>query len=181
MQSLRQRRSRLFLGAAMLLAAALLVGAAASLLNPSRGPGPLQNTSSTTVAFVVAPGEAMTWGADLPPNTTSSDIAIQSVDVVDPRGVEILGTSMIRPDVSGGIVTAPDYPPSGVETFPVPGAVITPSDGASPFLEVLTGVELSPGSAEGSISGLRIQYLAGGQEHELLLQQSLTLSSSAQS
>lgn len=169
------RAGRLVLLVLLAGAATLLVGVAVISRQAASSEGPLVSGSTTEIAAPMAQGQVLTWGSDLPLNNTSSDIVIESVEPVDPQGVDILGLSMIQPDVTGGIVGVYEYPPSGVTMLPIEGAVLTPAGGSSPALQVLTGVRLASGSPGGSIKGLRVRYAWEGREYEYVVPQTLTV------
>lgn len=171
----QKARRRVGLSALVLSAAILSVGIAAIALSGGRDAGPLQPSSITTVEFPLAADKVGTWGVDLPPNPTRSDIVVRSAEPMDPQGLTILGMTMINPDVTGGVVAVLGYPPPGVATFPIEGSVLSPSGGTSPELEVLIGVQLAEGSERGTIQGLRVRYAVDGREYEVDLPYSFSL------
>jgi hypothetical protein len=175
MTSQAARSRRVGLAVLALIAAILAVGIAAISLSGGRDAGPLQPSSITTVETPLAADQVGTWGVDLPPNPTRSDIIIKSVEPIDPQGLTILGMTMTNPRVAGGVVAVPGYPPPGLATFPIEGSVVSPSSGTSPDLEVLIGVQLADGSQRGTIEGLRVRYAVDGREYQVDLPYSFTL------
>jgi hypothetical protein len=171
-QKTRSRRTGLLV---LALSAAVLVCVAAIALSGGPDAGPLQPSSTTTVETPLAADEAGTWGVDLPLNPTRSDIIIKSVEPIDPQGLSILGMTMTNPRVAGGVVAVPGYPPPGLATFPIEGSVLSPSDGTTPELEVLVGVQLAQGSKRGTIQGLRVRYAIDRREYEVVLPYSFSL------
>lgn len=164
-------RSRLLVLSGLVLAAAILVfGFAAVTRSGDRHNGPLRTNSTTTLEFGLNPDETASWGVDLPANPTDSDITFVSAELVDPVGLSILGVLMNGANM-GGIVNAYGYPPAGVEVFPVEGSML-PARG---MIQVIVGVQLPEGKAEGTIAGVRVTYIAAGQTYEILLPYSLRI------
>jgi hypothetical protein len=155
--------------ATLLLVAVLLVGAAAVALRGGPPPsGPLQPSSTTTVAFPLAPAQTATWGSSLPPNTTGADMTLMSIDVINPRGLDVLGMAVSRPASGGAVVNAYGFPPEGVAVEPIDGARLPSGTGSAAAVDVLVGVQLA-GAVQGTIDGLRITYETAGQTYTLEL------------
>jgi hypothetical protein len=134
--------------------------------------GPLANARETSVTTHARPGTAMTWGTVLPENPTTVDVVIESIEPSAPAsGLTILGIGVSDPR-RGAVGTAATYPPPGIATREVAGAVITPRDGVSPYLQVVVGVRLDDPS-EGRIAGLRIRYATAGHRYETVLYDAL--------
>ncbi len=164
-------RTRLLGLSGLVLIAVILVVGIAAITKPSiRQDGPLQPNATTTLEFALAPNQAATWGVDLPVNPTQADITFSSADLIDPVGLSILGLTMNRPN-TGSIVNALGYPPPGMDVVPIEGSTL-PAGGS---VVVLVGVQLSTGSTEGTVKGLRVRYVAGGQAYEVTLPYSLRI------
>jgi len=146
----------------------LLLGAVVAASVASRGPGPLDAPSEVSVELPLRSGQIATWGSVLPGNSTVSDITIDSVELVNVEGVEVLGVVLSDPDVDGGIGTAEGFPPQGANLRQANGAALKPAGGSPSHLQVLVGVRLS-GAAEGSIEAIRVRYRHEGSEYELVL------------
>lgn len=156
----------------VLIAAILTLGIGATVTSGNRLHGPLP-PSGAGVEFSLAPDQSGTWGMPLPPNPTDRDIVVRSIEPIDPEGLTILGMAMAHPGVAATGAVA--FPPAGVATFPVEGSVISPRGGATPNLAVLIGVQLAEGSESGSIRGLRLVYVVGVRQYEVLLAYSLEI------
>lgn len=164
-------RTRLLVPSGLVLVAAILVVGIAAITKPAdRHNGPLRTNSTTNIEFGLKPDETASWGVDLPPNPTDSDITFVSAELVDPVGLSILGVTMNRSN-TGGIANAYGYPPAGIEVFPVEGSTL-PARG---MIQVIVGVQLPEGNAEGTIKGVRVTYVVAGQTYELLLPYSLRI------
>jgi len=134
--------------------------------------GPLASLRETSVTTHARPGTPMTWGTVLPENPTSTDIVIESIEPSAPvSGLTILGIGVTDPR-RGAVGTAASYPPPGITPLTIAGAVITPRNGSSPYLQVLVGIRLDD-PREGRVAGLRIRYLAGGRRFETVLDDAL--------
>ncbi len=153
-----------------LIAVILVVGIAVITKPSIRQDGPLRTNSTTNVEFGLRSDETASWGVDLPANPTDSDITFASAELVDPVGLSILGVTMNRPN-TGGIANAYGYPPAGMEVFPVEGSTV-PAGGD---IQVVVGVQLPEGNAEGTIEGVRVTYVAAGQTYEIMLPYSLRI------
>jgi hypothetical protein len=164
MASLTPRTKLLGLSGLVLIAAILAVGIAAITKLGIRQDGPLVPTSATALEFPLAADQPATWGISLPANPTGGDIRFTSIEPIDPAGLSILGVTMSQPN-AGGIVNAYGYPPPGMAVVPVEGARL-PAGGE---IQVLVGVQLAAGSKGGSIMGLLVEYVAGGQSYEVTL------------
>jgi hypothetical protein len=134
--------------------------------------GPLSSVRKTSVTTHARLGTPMTWGTVLPENPTGVDIVIESIEPSAPAsGLTILGIGVSDPR-RGAVGTAASYPPPGITPHEVAGAVITPRDRSSPFLQVVVGVRLDD-SHEGRIAGLRIRYATAGHRYEMVLSDAL--------
>jgi hypothetical protein len=138
-----------------------------------RGDGPLVQEQTWAIEFPLAPGQSGTWGVSLPRNTTSSAITIESVDLLNPAGLEIVGIGVNDPAVDGGIGTAYGFPPAGATLAEPMGAVIPPN--ASADLQVLVGVRLVEPGKDGTIDALRVRYRHQGVRYEVLIPDRLRL------
>lgn len=164
-------RTRLLGLSGLVLIAVILVVGIAAITKPSiRQDGPLRTNSTTNVEFGLRSDETASWGVDLPANPTDADITFVSAELVDPVGLSILGVTMNRPN-TGGIANAYGYPPAGMEVFPVEGSTL-PARG---MIQVVVGVQLPEGNAEGTIEGVRVTYVAAGQTYEVMLPYSLRI------
>ena len=170
MTSQTARIRLLALSGLVLIAAILVVGIAANTKPGDRYDGPLRANSTTNIEFGLRSDETASWGVDLPDNPTDSDITFVSAELVDPVGLSILGVTMNRPN-AGGIASVYGYPPDGVEVFPVEGSIL-PARGR---IQVIVGVQLPEGNAEGTIEGVRVTYLIAGRTYEVMLPYSLRI------
>jgi hypothetical protein len=159
--------------AALVVIVAILtlgIGATVTSGNPLEGPLP---PAGGGIEFSLAPDQSGTWAMPPPSNPTDRDIVLRSIEPIDPEGLTILGMAMAHPGVAATGAVA--FPPAGVETRPVEGSVISPRGGATPHLDVLIGVQLAEGSESGSIRGLRVVYVVGIRQYEVLLAYSLRI------
>jgi hypothetical protein len=165
---------------ALALAFGLLVALAAVVLlmgvGGGRGgyepDGPLASDRETRVTTHVRPGSVITWGTVLPTNATNHDIVIESIVPSEPvSGLTVLGLGVSDPR-RGAVGTADRYPPLGITPLDAAGAVMTPRDGPSPFVQVVVGIRLDD-PREGRIAGLRIRYATDGRRYETVLHDEL--------
>lgn len=167
---------RLALALALLVALAtvvLLVSAGASRGRYEPG-GPMASDRETRVTTHARPGSTITWGTVLPTNPTDHDIVIESIVPSEPvSGLTILGLGVSDPR-RGAVGTAARYPPLGITPLDVAGAVMTPRDGPSPFVQVVVGIRLDD-PTEGRIAGLRIRYTIDGRRYETVLHDELVV------
>lgn len=134
--------------------------------------GPLASDRETRVTTHARRGSAITWGTVLPTNATDHDIVIESIAPSEPAsGLTVLGLGVSDPR-RGAVGTADRYPPLGITPLDVAGAVMTPRDGRSPFIQVVVGIRLADPS-EGRIAGLRIRYATDGHRYETVLHDEL--------
>lgn len=172
-QLLREHPRAIALVAAILVVAILTI----TLSRVSRTLGPLQANSSTEIETALTGSLVVTWGVDIPPNTTSEDIVIRSAELIDPKNLVVVGMVMTNVTVTDGvIVTYGPFPPSGMATFPVEGAILSaaPPSGPVSELEVVIGLSLAPGSPSGSVEGVVVRYTAAGREYEIALPYAFT-------
>lgn len=164
------------------LALALLVALAGLVLFATFGGGrggyepggPLASDRETRVTTHARPGSAITWGTVLPTNPTDLDIVIESIVPSEPvSGLTVLGLGVSDPR-QGAVGTADRYPPGGITPLAVAGAVMTPRDGPSPFVQVVVGIRLDDPN-EGRIAGLRIRYATDGRRYETVLHDELVV------
>lgn len=165
--SLRNRALWLGIGSA----AALLV-VAILMLNRYQSGGPLSAVTELEVGFPLPARSPGTWGVVLPPNDSAAPIAIESVELVDVEGLEVIDILANDPDREGAIGLGYGFPPDGLETHPLPGSVVPAASGASRHLQLLIGVIRSSGS-DGSIGGIRVRYTRAGERFEDVLPWSL--------
>lgn len=165
---------RLALALAILVALAGIVlalsfGGGRSSYDPG---GPLASDRETRVTTHARPGSVITWGTVLPTNPTDTDIVIESIVPSEPvAGLTVLGLGVSDPR-RGAVGTADRYPPLGITPVDVAGAVMTPRDGPSPFVQVVVGIRLDD-PTEGRIAGLRIRYTTDGHRYETVLHDEL--------
>ena len=166
---------RLALALALLVALAavvLVVTAVGSGRGGYEAGGPLASDRETRVTTHARPGSAITWGTVLPTNPTAHDIVIESIVPSEPvSGLTVLGLGVSDPR-QGAVGTADRYPPLGITPLAVAGAVMTPRDGPSPFVQVVVGIRLDD-PTEGRIAGLRIRYATAGRRYETVLHDEL--------
>ena len=136
--------------------------------------GPLEAMDRISIEQPLPSGETGTWGMVLPMNPTQSPITIESIDAVNPQGIEVIGIVVNDPDVDGGVGTALGFPPAGTTVRPAAGAVLQPAGSASPNLQVLVGVR-HDGIDRGTIEALRIAYTLDGNRYEEVLPYSLVV------
>lgn len=167
-------RRRLALALALLVAlagAVLVVGVGGGRGGYEPG-GPLTSDRETRVTTHARPGSVITWGTVLPTNPTDHDIVIESIVPSEPEsGLTVLGLGVSDPR-RGAVGTADRYPPPGITPLEVAGAVMTPRDGSSPFIQVVVGIRLDD-PTEGRIAGLRIRYATDGLRYETVLHDEL--------
>lgn len=160
----RTARRMLLVGLPVLVLAALIYGAA-SLRPTYRLDGPMQASGGAGVEALLAPGMIGTWTMPLPHNDTAADMEIESVDAINPQGLTILGILASYPGPTLGTIFVEGYPPEGVPSEPIEDAKYYIRGSSRDILEVLIGVQRS--SAEpGTIDGLRVRYVAGGERFE---------------
>jgi hypothetical protein len=167
------RSRRVSLPVLALVIAGLALGIGVVMAFGDRNEDPVRPPSASSVEFPLAPEQAATWGVPLFPNPTDSDIVVKSVELIDTVGLSILGMTMTNPDVTGGMGAGLGFPPDGIATFPIEGSVISPRGGPTPRLQVLVGVRLADGRDSGSITAVRVRYVAAGREFEVILPFSL--------
>jgi hypothetical protein len=144
------------------------LGVGGILVSTPRSDGPLASGSSLAVEFPLRPGQTGTWGTVLPANPTASSIVIESIDAVDPRGLEIVAILVNDPVQDGGVGTLDAFPPPGTHTRAAAGSSLPPSGSRAPYLQVLVGVRLT-GATDGTIEALRVHYRHDGNVYEALL------------
>lgn len=95
----------------------------------------------------------------LPPNPTGLPITIESVELVDPVGLDILGVFANVPERDGAIAYAAGFSPTDWNGVAPAGAVLPAVVGGQSHLQVLVGVRRSgatdarsPGSAFGTVT-----------------------------
>jgi hypothetical protein len=158
-------RRILLIGLPVFALAALVYGAA-SAQRTYRSDGPIQPIGGAAgVEAPLAPGKTGTWAMPLPFNETTGDIEIESVDVLNPRGLTILGIKASYPGPADGIVFVPGYPPDEIASEPVENARVYVAGSNREILQLLIGVQRT-GDSPGTIDGLRVRYVAGGTRYE---------------
>ena len=158
---------RFWLGAG-LVAALVVVGAVAVNATAYHAGGPLAQVDEIAVRFPLEVGQPGTWGMVLPPNDAAEPIVIESVEAVDPTGLDVIGITTNDPDRDGGIGAVEGYPPRGAHTSEVAGSVVPPVGSAARHLQLLIGV-MRTTATEGSIASLRIRYSFGDERFEDVL------------
>jgi hypothetical protein len=144
------------------------LGVGGVLVTAPRRDGPLVAPSAISVEFELAAGRAGTWGVVLPANPTASSITIESIELVDARGLELIGMLISDPDRDGGIGTLDVYPPPGIHARPVEGAVLPQVGSGDPHRQLLIGCRLT-GTDAGSVEALRVLYRHAGTRYEVEL------------
>ena len=167
------RQRRVLIVGLPVIALAAAIGIAASVSKPHRTNGPLQPAGGAGVEFALAAHQPATWAMPLPWNETAADIRIESVQPVNPRGLDVLGVLARYPSPSDGLINALGFPPAGMETSPVENAVIPVRGSPNETLEVLIGVQRHPNASEGVIEALRVRYESAGEEFEVVFPWSL--------
>jgi hypothetical protein len=157
---------RILLVGLPVLALAALVYGAASAQRTYRPDGPIQPIGGAAgVEAPLAPRKTGTWAMPLPFNETAADIDIESVDVVNPQGLTILGIKASYPGPADGILFVLGYPPDGIPTEPIENAKLYVAGSSREILQLLIGVQRTT-AAPGTIDGLRVRYVAGGTRYE---------------
>jgi hypothetical protein len=152
------------------------LGVGGILVSAPRTDGPLAEGSSVAVDFPLRRGQTGTWGTVLPANPTPTSVMIESINAVDPRGLEIVGVLVNDPQRDGGVGTLDVFPPPGSLGRAVEGARVAPSGAEAPYLQVLVGVRLT-GAGDGTIEALRVQYRHDGTLYEVVLPHRLRVTS----
>jgi len=171
---------------AALLAVAAIAVLSIDVLRGPREDGPLKTNSSVRITYPLADDEVFVWGMNLPwvGDPAIGDIQIESIDPVGTRGLEVLGmvlnNSVLQADgtcLSYGDRTAPSFPPPGVTTRDVQGAVLSAADGRTCGNQpsVLVGIRRPSASSAGRIDALRMLYRHNGIRYELLMPYSLDI------
>ncbi|MBA2719273.1 MAG: hypothetical protein H0U52_08560 [Chloroflexi bacterium] len=101
----------------------------------------------------------------LPWNETGADIAIESVDALNPQGLTVLGIRASYPGPADGVVFVDGYPPEGVPSVPIENATMDVVGSERAILQMLIGVQRT-GTPTGTIDALRVRYVAGGTRYE---------------
>ena len=172
--------TRRVLISAVLGATAIVVVAAAIVLRGPRHDGPLTTNGAFNISYTLADNEVFVWGMNLPwyGDPAVGDIRIDSIEPVGTQGLEVLGlvlnNSVLQPDgscLSYGAGPAASFPPPGVPTREVSGAVLSAADGkrCSNDPSVLVGVRWLPNSSAGRIDALRMLYHHRGTAYELVM------------
>lgn len=121
--------------------------------------------------------EPKTFGQALLKNTTQSDVTLESAELIDAQGLEIVGAAIVPSDKKANGLVWSQWPPAypgAEETLKeegqsVPGAVIKPAQ--TWFLWV--GVRARTGA--GSSGAVRVNYLHDGQELQQEVRYSLQI------
>lgn len=114
-----------------------------------------------------------TWAMPLPLNRTGADIRIESINLINPVGLELLGVLASYPTPSEGLINAYGFPPPGVVTSPVENAVLPVAGSPNQILQILIGIKRPVSVDAGTIDGLRVRYRAGSERFEVSLPWSL--------
>ncbi len=160
----RTARRILVVGLPVFALAALVYGVA-SAQKTYRLDGPIQASGEAGVEAPLGAGETGTWAMPLPFNETAADIEIESVEPINPQGLTIFGVKASYPGPSDGIVFVPGYPPEGVPSEPIEHAKLYVFGSSREILQLLIGVQRTA-AAPGTIDGLRVRYVAGGERYE---------------
>ena len=169
------RQRRVLIVGLPVVALAASIGIVANASKPYRTDGPLQPAGGAGLEYPLPADQALTWGMPLPWNETAAEIRIESIEPVNPRGLDVLGVLARYPSPNEGIGLALGFPPDGVETSPVEGAVLPVRGSRNETLEVLIGVQRHPNAPEEVIEGLRVRYQAGGEKFETVFPWTLRL------
>jgi hypothetical protein len=146
-------------------ALAALVYGVASAQKTYRVDGPIQAFGGAGIEAPLEVGKIGTWAMPLPWNETAADIEIESVDVINPQGLTVLGVRASYPGPSDGISFAYRYPPGGFPSEPIEHAKYYVFGSPRQILQLLIGVQRTR-AEPGTIDSLRVRYLAGGQRFE---------------
>lgn len=132
--------------------------------------GPLVPPDGASIPIPVEGTGAGTWGIPLPLNTSDLEVTLQDVTLLGATGIEIIGMGIHDPAVSGeSILTAPGFPPPGIELGPIAGAVLPPRQEDGFSKEVLVGIGLAAGAPWGWVEAVKVTYVAGGRAYEVIL------------
>lgn len=164
------RRPPPAIAAAVGLALALAALAGIAVLQPfgPRTGGPLAQRDVYAVSVPLPRGEAGTRGSVLPPNQTGLPITIESVELVDPVGLEVLGVFVNVPENDGAIGFVSGFSPTDWNGVAPAGAVLPGIVGGQSHLQVLVGVRRT-GTVDGTIAGIRVRYRHDSVEYEDVL------------
>ena len=157
--------------AAVLLAALWLLG----VFSRSLTGGPLAQADAFAARVPLASGEVLTWGTVLPPNQSTGEIVIESIQMVGVAGLEVLGIYVNVPELDGAVGAEYGFEPAKWNARSPAGATLSaPGSGQDHHIQVLVGVRRTS-SAEGSIDAIRIRYRQDSQTYEDILPFSLTV------
>ena len=162
-----------------MLAAILWV--AASALAAPRTAGPLRGGDGFHVSMPAADEEVFRWDAGLPWNPTESDIRLESVDLINVRGLEVLGIVLSYPTQANGVcVSAGDdkgFPPAGKITDRIEGVVLPRAADrtCTNYPTIVVGLRLLASTPKGEIEAVRVRYEYVGVVYELVLPSSVDL------
>ncbi len=160
-------RHRYLAAALSVVGLAVIIAIAASTLTATRQDGPIRYDGSAGVTWAVARGEPFTWTMPLPPNPTPSDIYVQSVEPVGTVGLEVLG--VLAAYGCGLPTTDLGFPPPGVSTSPLEGAILPASSDPCDTPTAVIGLRRDQSATIGVIEGLRMKYESGGTVYETIL------------
>lgn len=157
-----------------LLAASLSVGALAAILAivasapmASRQDGPIRYDGSAGVTWAVARDQPFTWTMPLPPNPTSEDIYLRSIEPVGTKALELLGVLVAY---GCGLPTTDfGFPPPGVTISPVDGAILPANGDPCDTPTAVIGLRRDQSATSGVIEGLRMRYESDGTAYETIL------------
>jgi hypothetical protein len=141
---------------------------------PPPSGGPYAGLDAYDVRVPVPAGGVVTWGSVLPPNWTTEAVAIEAVEPVNVRGLEVLGIVMSDPAVPPSIGVVDGFSPPAIHAQPVAGTVIPPHTANGIDRQVLVGVRRTDGGTA-AIDGLRVRYRHGGDRFEDVLPYTLQL------
>jgi hypothetical protein len=144
--------------------------------------GPLETVNEHGYSVTVAPGESFTDAMETLTVSGDRPAAIESVELVGGKGLEVLGFSLLRPERKVNLSWRPQYPPADDTGFLDPTLII-PGEGAVIRPHVTRGWELLLGlkvTRPGPLwrEGVRINYSVDGKRYSQVLPAQLSVCTS---
>ena len=164
-----------------LCAVACVAFTSCALLGPPP-PGPLAAGQGFHVSMPSADGELMRWDPGLPFNPTDTDIRLRAIELVDVKGLDVVGivlnTPTLRPDgtcLSGG--NGGGFPPPGSSSDRIDGALLVAASRrtCTNYPQISVGLRRPIGTPTGSVAAVRLRYEHAGRSYELLMPTSVEI------